>query len=326
MSITEDQRHSSDRPARTNTALSEREQDVVRRLSGGFGWPTVLLTFALLAIEFGTVALWALGVIPLAVGFAINSVASYAWYTVHHDATHKAISGRSPKLRWVEVSCGNIAGFAMLLEFRGYAASHLRHHAHTNTPEDPDILIAGPGWQVPVKWAVATVLFTIAALPWGDRVVVRLLGRLGLPLPTPTSQREVADRNRQRRLVQLGLLVLLASIPLGWFWPVLLLWWLPSRVGILILMAMFQWLPHFPFDRTDRFGATRVTLWPGSTWMLLHQDRHLIHHLYPSIPWYRYRSAYRELLPLLKENHAIIEGRGTSPRVPIHLRENSTAS
>ena len=54
--------------------------------------------------------------------------------------------------------------------------------------------------------------------------------------------------------------------------------------------------------------------------MLLQQDRHLIHHLYPSIPWYRYRAAYRELLPLLREEGAIIAGPRTEPRVPIQLR------
>ena len=32
-------------------ALSEEEQAVARRLSGGFGWPTVLLTVVLLSVE-----------------------------------------------------------------------------------------------------------------------------------------------------------------------------------------------------------------------------------------------------------------------------------
>ena len=52
----------------------------------------------------------------------------------------------------------------------------------------------------------------------------------------------------------------------------------------------------------------------------MQQDRHLIHHLYPSIPWYRYRAAYRELLPLLRDEGAIIAGPQTDPRTPIRLR------
>jgi fatty acid desaturase len=148
-----------------------------------------------------------------------------------------------------------------------------------------------------------------------------------LPEGTPApSDRELAARARMRRLTQVVLALLVLTIPLGWFWPALVLLWLPSRVGILALMVLFQWLPHFPFDRTDRFGATRVNRFPGSTWLLLQQDRHLVHHLYPTIPWYRYRAAFRELRPLLEANGATIQGTGTSPHVPIQLREDGRRS
>jgi fatty acid desaturase len=301
-------------------ALSEQEQAVARRLSGGFGWPTVLLTFALLAAEVGVVALWAAGIVPIAVGFAINSWVSYAWYTVHHDATHKAISGRKPKLNWVEVACGNVAGFALQLDFGSYSTNHLKHHAHTNTAADPDLAVKGPLWQMPIKWLVVTVFSVIGALPGGGRIVEAAMSKVLPPDAPPPTKRELAARARMRRLTRVGLVVLVATIPLGWFWPAFLLLWLPSRVGIFALMVLFQWLPHFPFDRTDRFGATRINRFPGSTWLLLQQDRHLIHHLYPTIPWYRYRAAFRELRPLLEANGAIIQGTGTSPHVPVLLR------
>lgn len=312
-------------PTRT-PALSAEEQVVARRLSGGFGWPTVLLAVALLGVEAGVVVLWAVGVVPMAVGFVVNSWVSYAWYTVHHDATHRAISGRNPKLGWVENVCGNIAGFALQLEFGSYSANHLKHHAHTNSSADPDLIVKGPLWQMPVKWLVATVFMVIGALPGGRRLVDKLLAKM-LPAGAPApSARERAARVRMRRLTQVGLVLLVATIPLGWFWPAFLLLWLPSRVGILALMILFQWLPHFPFDRTDRFGATRINRFPGSSWLLLQQDRHLIHHLYPSIPWYRYRAAFRELRPVLEANGATIQGTGTTPHVPIQLREHAPPS
>jgi len=220
------------------TARSERprpvaptteEQAVVRRLSGGFGWPTVFLAVPLTSVEAGMIALW----------------------------------------------------------------------------------------------AVATVFMTIGALSGGQRVVGRVITKLGVPLPD--SERDRADLARMRRLTQVGLLILVATIPFGWFRPAFLLRWLPTRVGVFYLMILFQWLPHFPFDRTDRFGASRINRFPGSTWLLLQQDRHLIHHLYPQIPWYRYRAAFRELRPLLVTNGAIIQGTGTSPNVPIQLRKLAPA-
>lgn len=311
------------RPGRP-AALSEAEQDVVRRLSGGVGWPTVLLAAGLLAVEVGMVVLWANGLVPMAVGFFVNSVVAYAWYTVHHDATHKAISGRNPRWRWLDTGCGTLAGVAMQLEFFSYARNHLRHHAHTNTPADPDLVVKGPLWQMPIKWAAGTVLLTVGSLPGGGRLVEAMIDKLDASIPN--SDRDRADRARMRRLTQVGLVALIATIPLGAFWPAFLLWWLPTRVGGFYLTVLFQWLPHFPFDRTDRFGNTRVTRFPGSTWMLLQQDRHLIHHLYPQIPWYRYRAAFEELRPLLVANGAIIEGRGTSPHAPIRLRQPAPAT
>jgi beta-carotene hydroxylase len=307
--------------ARASAALTEESQAVVRRLSGGIGWPTVLLMFALAAVQVGIIVLWAVGVVPMALGFVVNSFVAYSFYTVHHDATHKSISGRNPRWRWLDAACGNVAGFALQLDFGSYSRNHLRHHAHTNTPADPDLMVKGPMWQLPIKWGIGMLFMVIGALPGGDRVVDRLVVRLGLPLPAAETDRDKADRTRLRRFGQVGLVLLLATIPFGSFWPAFFLWWLPSRVGILFLMVLFQWLPHFPFDRTDRFGATRVNRFPGSTWLLLQQDRHLIHHLYPSIPWYRYRAAFRELRPLLEAHGAIIQGTGSSPRVPIQLRE-----
>jgi fatty acid desaturase len=319
MSVTTGSAPADGRGATRSPALSAEEQAVARRLSGGFGWPTVLLAIGLLTVELGVIALWAVGVLPMAVGFLINSYVSYAWYTVHHDATHKAISGRNPRLAWIEQSCGTVAGFALQIEFNNYSASHLKHHAHTNTAADPDLAVKGPMWQLPIKWLVANVVMTLGALPGGQRVLDKVAAKAGMPMPD--SPREKAARAKMRRFSQFGLLLLVVAIPLGVFWPAFLLWWLPSRVGVLGLMVLFQWLPHFPFHRTDRFGATRVNRFPGSTWLLLQQDRHLIHHLYPSIPWYRYRAAFRELRPLLEANGATIQGTGTSPHVPIQWRE-----
>jgi beta-carotene hydroxylase len=212
------------------------------------------------------------------------------------------------------------------LEFSAYARNHLRHHAHTNTPADPDLMVKGPMWQLPIKWAVGNVFMLVGVLPGGQKMIERLVAKLDVPMPTVDTERDKADRARLLLLVRIELIVLLATIPFGWFWPAFLLWWLPSRVGVLYLSILFQWLPHFPFDRTDRFGATRINRFLGSTWMLLQQDRHLIHHLYPQIPWYRYRAAFRELRPLLVTNGAIIQGTGTSPHIPIQLREHPEAA
>ena len=99
-----------------------------------------------------------------------------------------------------------------------------------------------------------------------------------------------------------------------------MLWIIPARLTFLYLAVFFAWLPHFPYEHTDRFRNTRITLFPGSTWLLLQQDRHLIHHLYPSIPWYRYRVAHQELAWLLDERGSVVAGPSSKPRQRVQLR------
>ena len=36
--------------------------------------------------------------------------------------------------------------------------------------------------------------------------------------------------------------------------------------------------------------------------MLLGQNYHLVHHLWPNVPWYYYESAYYQMKPLLDAN------------------------
>jgi beta-carotene hydroxylase len=308
--------------ARRDRRVSEvlDQTALTRRHSGFVAWPTVVL-FAGLLVGFVLAAIgWWAGVLSLWVGCAINTVIVYVLFTVHHDATHKAISGRLPRWRWLDAACGTVAGAALQLSYRGFSGEHLRHHAHTNDPlRDPDAAVVGPIWTVPLKWVAAVVLRTLSSLPFGGRLEAKVMARFApaeLPAPNDRIKREM---RRSRRAVQIGTAVLIASIPLGLFVPVFLLWWLPSRLAGLPLMVLFSWLPHVPFDSTARFHNTRINTFRGSTWLLLHQDRHLIHHLYPSVPWYRYQALFQDLRPLLEAEGARIEGRDSNPRRPIQL-------
>jgi beta-carotene hydroxylase len=293
-------------PSRTD------ELQIVQRYAGGVAWPTVILCVTLAAAYAGVIVGWAVDAVPLWAGFPINAAITYAFYTVHHDANHKSISGRQARWKWLDTVCGSIAAVPLQLSFKGWSAEHLRHHAHTNDPlRDPDFRVAGPLSAIPVKWALGTVLGVIAAFPGGERLVARILGERTPTDTAETGERLELERKRLRRYSRLCLLALAGSIPLGLFAPVFWLWWLPGRVGILALMFFFQWLPHVPYDETARYRNTRINIFLGSTWLLFQQDHHLIHHLYPTVPWYRYRAVYRQVRPILEANGARIEGRGS---------------
>lgn len=294
---------------------------IVRRHSGALAWPTLLLCAGLTTGYLLVLAGWATGALPLAAGCAINTVISYAFYTVHHDANHKLVSGRNARLQWLNTLCGSIAAIPLQLSFAGYSMQHLRHHSHTNDPLlDPDAPMAGPMSAVPVKWLVMIVQRMVESLPWGDRLGAHVFASFepaGAPAPT---EKILLEARRMRRYTQACYALMLLSIPLGLFHAAFFLWWLPGHLALLALMLLFQWLPHFPYETTKRFHNTRITTFPGSTWLLLQQDHHLIHHLYPSVPWYRYRAVFRELQPMLVAEGAPLEGRASDPPRPIRLR------
>ena len=251
----------TDRGERDARLSGTEAASIIRRHAGGVGWPTVVLCGGLIG-AYGLVAFgWWAGVLPLWAGCAINSVLAYAFYTVHHEANHKCISGRNARWKRLDTVCGSIAAVPLQLSFRGFSSAHLRHHSHTNDPlRDPDVQVAGPLWALPLKWLIAVVLGAIATLPRGDRLAALIAHRLGLAdlpsdMPAP-SDRFKAERRHLRRYSQVGMVVLLLSIPFGVFTPVFFLWWLPSRFAILILMVLFQCLAYLGRDgRATSAGA-----------------------------------------------------------------------
>ncbi len=71
------------------------------------------------------------------------------------------------------------------------------------------------------------------------------------------------------------------------------------------LGLFFDYLPHRPFNERNRWKNARVYPSPLLNILILGQNYHLIHHLWPSIPWYKVQPAYYQVKPLLdhKECH-----------------------
>jgi beta-carotene hydroxylase len=78
-------------------------------------------------------------------------------------------------------------------------------------------------------------------------------------------------------------------------------WFIPAFLVGIALGLFFDYLPHRPFTDRNRWKNARV--YPGKVLniLILGQNYHLIHHLWPSIPWYNYQPAYDLMKPLLDE-------------------------
>jgi len=72
-------------------------------------------------------------------------------------------------------------------------------------------------------------------------------------------------------------------------------WFLPAFLAIGVLGYTFTAWPHHPAQETDRIHNTRNLYVPVLLqWILCNQNLHHVHHLKPSLPWFKYPEFWRE--------------------------------
>jgi beta-carotene hydroxylase len=98
----------------------------------------------------------------------------------------------------------------------------------------------------------------------------------------------------------------------GWWREVLALWIVPHILASALIIYFFAYLTHKPHEVHERYRDTNVFWVKGRiieaivNWLYMFQNFHLIHHLFPRIPFYLYPNAFRSLKPVLEKEHAHI--------------------
>lgn len=242
-------------------------------------WPIVgIFTFALALFGAST---WAAltDALPAVATIVAGAVAIFVLFTVLHDASHYSISSH----RWVNVAFGRVAMFFVspLISFKSFSFIHIEHHRNTNDSEsDPDHFVsAAPWWQLPIRFPAMDV-------PYIGFLIRNLRRR-----PRSEIFETVA-------LMAVSVSVIVSAAVTGHLWTLALIYLIPERVAMFVLAWWFDWLPHHDLDdtqRENRYRATRNRV--GAEWiltpLLLSQNYHLVHHLHPSVPFYRYVAAWR---------------------------------
>ncbi len=236
-----------------------------------WAWPTLALWVAAVTCWLGG----ALGVasgLPWAGGAAM-ALGGYLAFTPMHDAAHRSVARRS----WVNEVVGRLAAVTLFGPFPAFRFVHLEHHKHTNDPaRDPDFWSGrSPAWALPLRWATQDLHYYVTYL------------RAGRP------RRELAETVATFALYGGASAWLIA---MGWA-SVVVAWVVASRVAMALLACGFDYLPHRPHvvtNKEDRYRATSVRLGLGWQVVLLNQNLHLLHHLNPAVPFYRYGTLWAE--------------------------------
>lgn len=233
----------------------------------------------------------------------IGAAVTFLMFSVVHEATHHAIS--------TNTRINNTFGHLAMPFVAGYTTFsflkfiHIEHHRNTNEPmtTDPDNWTsAGPFWQAPLRWATLDFWYLVFYLKRvGDR-----------------PRTEVAFAALTMAAVVTTATVLMTN---GYAAEVIWLYLVPQRVGMLVLAWWFDYLPHHGLtatQREDKYQATRVRV-GGENWMtplFVYQNYHLVHHLHPSVPFYRYVRAWRRNEQAYLDRNAAIStwfGRSLTP-------------
>lgn len=242
--------------------------------------PTVALCVAIVAVFVATTALAATGVIPMSVGFLVNTLCSYLAYTVLHEASHGLVSTN----RRLNDMIGRVGFMLVTLTpfFRAYRFLHMTHHRHTNDRDkDPDYFCGrGRAWTLPLRWMFM------------DSAYVSTYFRPGC-----YSSRPLGEKVEFWLAMLLGVAIVVVMVVMDWMVPFLLLYLVPTRVSLFFLAITFDYLPHYPHTSTadqNKYRATNNRI--GLDWIFaplcVGQNYHLSHHLYPGAPFYRYKRVW----------------------------------
>lgn len=292
----------------TASARSELRQSVTGLPDPGervprMAWPTAALyvgTAALFALALGGALAWDWSRwVTVPMGGAVT----FLMFSVLHEATHHAVSTNTR----VNNAFGHLS-VPLVVPWATYPLVkflHIEHHRNTNEGMgvDPDAWCdEGPKVLLPLRWASIDLYYVAFYL------------------------RRIGQRPRAEAAIVLVWFVAVVSAfagvaAAGYGSELLWAWFIPQRLGILALGWWFDYLPHHGLtvtQREDKYRATRVRV--GGERMLtplfVYQNYHLVHHLHPSIPFYRYVRAWRRNEQAYLDRNAAIStwfGRSLTP-------------
>jgi len=208
--------------------------------------------------------------------FTVNVLALHMAGTVIHDACHQS----AHRNRVINAALGHGSALMLAFAFPVFTRVHLQHHGHVNDPEDdPDHYVStgGPLWLIFVRFLYHEVFFFKRQLWRKYELLEWFLSRL------------------------IVVAIVYISIQYNFLGYILNFWFIPAAVVGVALGLFFDYLPHRPFVERDRWKNARVYANPILNVLIMGQNYHLVHHLWPSVPWYNYQPTYYLMKPLLDE-------------------------
>lgn len=276
--------------------------------------PSPLLDWLTLVIHwsvfFGLV--WLLGTLPplsalwilclVAQGFVVMAFG----YVLHDFFVHRFVGGKRFSY-WM----GLLTGFVAYLLRTPYAETHYDHHLHTGT--DPDEAYKD---DLDRRWKRLLFLTPVGYVLAFER---NLRSKRAGVFPAPEGAFRLHGAERKQASVERRLLLLfwIALIVLAVFWPrfVLLGYIVPIALVMPVANAIRTVLEHAETNPRNLFHCATFYRTGALTRLLFFWDGgdcHLVHHIFPNIPFYRMGQAVDLFRPFLvargvRERRSLLE-------------------
>ena len=282
----------------------EAEREVARTFMGRIEWEMILIGLGQFTIWVVTWVLVLNAIIPLFVGFLIALFTACNAYLPSHAGQHGHLSGGRKNLQWLDFWVGQISVIPLAQSHDALKATHLKHHAHTNDPDnDPDFFHGNAN-----SWLGAVRNVNVSYND--DGPAMKSIGK------------HMEEDPKFKAALEKGgawtLLFYFVQIFMAILYPLetLLLWWIPKRVATSYLGVVFSYLPHSGLG-SERYKDTRF--WTNKIPRFLNHSMqiHSMHHMYPRICHYDEAKAIQALKPYM-----IARGIPGAEHIPDKLRWN----
>ncbi|MEO1053396.1 MAG: fatty acid desaturase [Bacteroidota bacterium] len=224
----------------------------------------------------------------------LGAVLAYGMFTIAHEASHGNISGGNQRFIKLDAWLGWISASTLFFPYTAFKVIHLRHHAHTNDPEqDPDDYVKGKNF-LDVFLRCVTLVFSY---------YVHALG-------TESRHNKAMKKCKAQSLAFVVFLVSMVALTIlvGVGQAFLFVFVIPATIAAPFLAFSFDWLPHYPHQNMGKHLNTRIVTIPGLEILSFFQSYHLIHHLHPRVPFYQYKAKFQAIETELIKHESPVEG------------------
>jgi fatty acid desaturase len=265
-------------------------------------WLIIIGSIAAFKICSSSLGYWAIPLYLLVI--TVIATRQHSLLALMHDATHYRLSKNR---LWNDFASDMFCSFPMGVSTDLYRRGHLQHHAHTNTENDPywTGMRAHEDWRWPKDQLIALRLFACDLLGLAAHKVCFLFFNWSPARAAVDRQTVLSSSERLRLVVFLICSVTLLSV--FHLWLTWLLFWVVPAVSIFAAMVRLRSIAeHLVLESEHELNKTRhVTSNPLERFLVapLNLNYHIVHHLYPSIPFYNLPRAHE----IIMENESFRE-------------------